>query len=146
MKKILLAIIGITTGFMIGFLTEPTPQYYQDTKVIVPENDRHFMEVTPLYSVSAYNVGDVSQNDDNPCLGAWGDDLCNILSQGGTVCANNYYPWGTKLYVEGYGTCVVMDKMNSRYGKYYIDIAFPSDQKQQALNWGRRDIIIKTNN
>ena len=135
----------ITIGFIIWFIvfiTTPTPSYYQETTINVPRI-ACVSPVAEIYSVSAYNVGDINQNWGDPCIGAWGDDLCTLLQQGALICANNHYPRGTKLHVEGYGTCTVLDRMNSRYGKYYIDIAMPLDKKQEALNWGRRDILIK---
>src|SRR6056297_1692576 len=131
-----LALIGITIGYILGFvsyITAPSPDYSSSSVVQVPRT-QETQEPVPVYSVSAYNLGDVNQTDDSPCIGAWGDNLCSLLAIGKQTCANNHYPKGTILDIEGYGTCVVMDRMNSRYGKYDVDIAFPKDQKQEALN------------
>lgn len=141
MKPILITILVLLILSFVYLITKPTPSYHQKTSINVPHT-ACINPVSEVYSVSAYNLGDPYQNWGDPCIGAWGDNLCTLLEQGTLICANNYYPKWTKLHIEGYGTCVVLDKMNSRYDKYYVDIAMPLDKKQEALNWGRRDILI----
>ncbi len=114
-----------------------------ETLISPPEpNEDESLTVSELYEVSAYNVGDINQCWGDPCIGAFGDNVCDLVAQGVGVCANNYYPKGTKMYIEGYGECTVLDRMNSRYGKYHIDIAYSFEEKQRALEWGRRQIIV----
>lgn len=66
--------------------------------------------------VTAYNSVPW-QTDDTPCIGAQGTDICAYLEAGSDSCAANFLPLGTVIEVEGLGTCVVRDRMNSRY--YY---------------------------
>ncbi|MFA6130802.1 MAG: hypothetical protein WC730_00870 [Patescibacteria group bacterium] len=66
--------------------------------------------------VTAYNSV-TWQTDSTPCIGAQGTDICSFLDEGSNTCAANFVPLGTKLHVEGLGTCVVRDRMNDRY--YY---------------------------
>lgn len=67
-------------------------------------------------TVTAYNSVP-EQTDDTPCIGAQGTDICEIYAAGENVCAANFVPLGTKLEVEGLGTCIVRDRMNARYTK-----------------------------
>ena len=95
--------------------------------------------------LTMYNVGDVAQTDDTPCIGASGDDLCKMIAQGINVCAFNKLPLRTKVFIKGQGECIVLDRTAKRYSDR-IDWALPKDQKQKALNWGIRNIeysIIK---
>lgn len=103
------------------------------------------IEVKDKIIVSAYNVGDFSQTDDTPCIGAFGDNLCELLNKGIQPVASNYFPYKTKLYLEGIGEVIVLDRMHSRYYKK-LDIAMGKNKKQEAINFGTKTlsyIIIK---
>jgi len=61
----------------------------------------------------------------------------------GTIAADaSRYPFGTKMYVPGYGWGVVHDRGSAIKGDH-IDIFF--EDRDDALEWGRRylDIIIE---
>lgn len=74
-----------------------------------------------IFQVSAYNSVP-GQTDSTPCLSASGENICELHEDGLGICASNDYPFGTALFVEGLGNCVVLDRMNSRYtGKSRID-------------------------
>jgi len=92
--------------------------------------------------ITAYNVGVVAQNDQSPCIGATGSDLCEELAQGNQICAANFVPLETVIYIEGWGKCVVRDRMNSRY-QNRVDIAFPADQIAEALQFGKQNLLVK---
>ncbi len=66
--------------------------------------------------VTAYNSVP-EQTDATPCIGAQGTDICKIYESGENVCAANFVPLGTKLEIDGLGTCIVRDRMNARYTK-----------------------------
>jgi 3D (Asp-Asp-Asp) domain-containing protein len=91
--------------------------------------------------VTAYNVGDVAQTDDEPCIDASNTDICKALDKGERRCAANFIPLGTFIYIEGYGDCVVTDRMNRRYQKH-VDIAMKKHEKRKALDFGRRTLFI----
>ena len=59
--------------------------------------------------VTAYNVGDPKQTHSKPCIGARGDNLCSLVTRGVNVCAANFVPLGSKLYVDKFGECIVVD-------------------------------------
>lgn len=92
-------------------------------------------------SVTAYNAGDIYQTDSTPCISANGEDICKALDRGYKRCAANFVPFGTLLTIEDYGTCVVTDRMNSRYF-YRVDIAMKYSEKQQAREWGHKVLKI----
>ena len=92
-----------------------------------------------LRQVTAY-TSHVAQTDSTPCIGATGANLCHLfLDDKMSICAANFVPLGTSLYVDGYGECVVIDRMNKRHGQR-VDIYMGYDI-EKALNWG-----IKTKN
>jgi len=95
-----------------------------------------------IRTVSAYNAGDIYQTDGDPCIAANGEDICKALALGYKRCAANFVPFGTILEIEGWGECMVVDRMNSRYPQN-VDIAMSYDQKPEALKFGRRKLTVK---
>ena len=85
--------------------------------------------------VSAYNVGVRAQTDEFPCIGATGRDLCRLILEGLKVCAANFVELQTILNIEGYGECVVLDRMNPRFA-HRVDIAMSEDEVEKALEFG----------
>ena len=85
--------------------------------------------------VTAYNVGVRGQTSDRPCLGATGKNLCRLVAQGLKVCAANFVDHETILNIEGYGECVVLDRMNRRFA-HRVDIAMRKDEVDRALEFG----------
>ncbi len=60
----------------------------------------------------------------------------------GTIAADTkYYPFGTRMYVPGYGWGVVADRGGAIKGPKRIDLFF--DSHQQALEWGRRTVEVQ---
>lgn len=92
--------------------------------------------------ISAYNAGDVNQCDSDPCTAANGENICLALERGYKRCAANFVPFGTILEIEGYGECMVVDRMNSRYPNG-VDIAMKYSDKAKALQFGRRSLNVK---
>ncbi|MBN1515186.1 3D domain-containing protein [Candidatus Sumerlaeota bacterium] len=63
------------------------------------------------------------------------------LPHDGTIAADTrYYPFGTEMYVEGYGWGVVEDRGSAIQGPERIDLYHKSHR--QALRWGRRKIDV----
>jgi len=61
-------------------------------------------------------------------------------AQTGTIAADTrIYPFGTVMYVEGYGYGRVEDRGGDIKGQH-IDLYFPSHR--QALQWGRRNARV----
>ena len=59
----------------------------------------------------------------------------------GTIAADTkYYPFGTVMYVPGYGYGVVEDRGGAIKGPNRIDLWYPSHK--QALNWGRKTVKV----
>ena len=95
--------------------------------------------------LSMYNAGDVAQTDSSPCIGASGDNICELIEQNICVCAFNQVPLRTILFIDGFGECIVLDRTAKKYAER-IDLALSKNQKQQALNWGLQKVnyrIIK---
>lgn len=93
--------------------------------------------------ISAYNLV-AYQTDLDFCVGAYGDNLCQLLDQGVKIVANNCLPKNTEVEIEGLGRFVVLDRKNSRYGCEWFDIAMPGDKVIEAIQFGVQDrnIII----
>ena len=94
-----------------------------------------------IREVTAYNVGDPAQTDDSPCIGASGQDLCKLVDQGVKVCAANFVPLGSKLYVQNVGECLVLDKMAEKHPNR-VDVAMKTAEKQRALKFGLQRLEV----
>jgi len=74
------------------------------------------------------------QTDSEPCISASGKDICAMFERGINVCATNNVPFGTKIKIDGLGTCEVWDRMSRKYPNR-IDWFFGNDV-QTAKNFG----------
>lgn len=92
-----------------------------------------------VMEISAYNLVE-EQCDNSPLIGAFGDNLMELMDQGIQVCASNAFSKGTRLQIQGFGKCVVMDRMNSKY-KNHVDICMGMNI-EQALSFGRRNLKV----
>jgi hypothetical protein len=64
-----------------------------------------------------------------------------FLPEDGTLAADTrYYPFGTRIYVPGYGYGVVEDRGGAIKGQYRLDAYFKSHGK--ALKWGRQKLTV----
>jgi len=64
-----------------------------------------------------------------------------LLPRDGTIAADTrYYPFGTRMFVPGYGWGVVEDKGGAIKGPGRIDLYFSSHT--EALQWGRRKVRV----
>lgn len=60
----------------------------------------------------------------------------------GTIAADTrYYPFGTRMYVPGYGWGVVADRGSAIKGPGRIDLYFESHR--EALGWGRKKVKVQ---
>ncbi len=117
------------------------------SKIMTVDEEAGFMENPTsglVREVSAYNVGVRRQTSDHPCLGATGENLCRLIARGFKVCAANFVDPETILHIEGYGECVVLDRMNRRF-PHRVDIAMRKDEIDTALEFGiqRRYVEVK---
>jgi 3D (Asp-Asp-Asp) domain-containing protein len=59
----------------------------------------------------------------------------------GTIAADTrYYPFGTRIYVPGYGQGVVHDRGGAITGPARLDLFYPSHR--QANRWGRQTVTV----
>ncbi len=91
--------------------------------------------------VTAYNIGDPKQTHSRPCIGASGDNLCDLVKRGVNVCAANFVPLGSKLYVEKWGECVVLDKINARF-RNRVDLAMEKSEYDRAVKFGVQRLTV----
>jgi len=109
----------------------------------VSADDRMFIvKHQTIRYVTAYNAGDERQTDDTPCISADNSNICERLERGEKVCAANFVPLGTHLYVDKVGVCTVTDRMNRRY-KNRVDIAMPKGNYKEALTFGRQKLMVR---
>ena len=94
-----------------------------------------------IRDVSAYNVGIKAQTDQSPCIGASGDNLCELLEQGVKVCAANFVPLYIKLYIQNFGECIVLDRMNARNPEM-VDIAMRTGEIKRAKKFGVQKLKV----
>ncbi len=65
-----------------------------------------------------------------------------FLPEKGTIAADtNYYPFGTEMFVPGYGWGIVEDRGAAIKGPSRIDLYFNSHR--DALRWGRRKVNVE---
>jgi hypothetical protein len=65
-----------------------------------------------------------------------------FLPHDGTIAADtNYYPFGTRMHVPGYGWGVVEDRGGAIKGPNRLDLYM--DDHNEALLWGRRRVGVK---
>ncbi len=65
-----------------------------------------------------------------------------LLPKDGTIAADTkYYPFGTRMYVPGYGWGRVEDRGGAIKGPDRIDLFFNSHQ--EAIRWGRRRVNVE---
>ena len=65
----------------------------------------------------------------------------SLLPEDGTIAADtSYYPFGTRMYVPGWGWGRVEDRGGAIKGPDRIDLYF--DSHQDALVWGRRRVAV----
>ena len=63
------------------------------------------------------------------------------FQQDGTIAADTaYYPFGTRMYIPGYGWGMVEDRGGAIKGPTRIDLYY--DSHQDALIWGRRKLKV----
>lgn len=123
-------------------ISAPKDQQEPEIKTVDKKVIKQTVDSARVRAISAYNAGDIYQTDGDPCTAANGEDICAALAAGYKRCAANFVPFGTVLEIEGYGQCLVVDRMNSRYPQN-VDIAMPYDQKAEALKFGRRQLMVK---
>ena len=64
-----------------------------------------------------------------------------LVPQDGTIAADTaHYPFGTRMYVPGYGWGTVEDRGGAIKGPERIDIFY--DSHREALQWGRRKVHV----
>ena len=65
-----------------------------------------------------------------------------LLPEDGTIAADTrYHPFGTRMYVPGYGWGVVEDRGGAIKGPLRIDLY--KDSHRDALEWGRRKVPVR---
>jgi hypothetical protein len=65
-----------------------------------------------------------------------------LLPRAGTVAADtDYYPFGTRVDVPGYGRGVVEDRGSAIKGPRRLDVYFSSHKR--ARRWGRRSVDVR---
>jgi len=149
-KDTIILLGAIATAFILAFIIvsfedhtiyidngeiEETPEFNPcDLKEVVCEDETEWITA----EASAY-TSRVEECDDSPCISANGMNICEY---NGCIVANNSLKLNSYVEVEGFGKCLVADRMNRRYGKNNMDIYFGKDLKK-ALKFGRRNIKYK---
>ena len=151
MKRTILLTFMITAVFfwMGSGIDVPVPSTpWAGSEIMTADNPARFVE-NPIpgriREVTAYNVGVRGQTSDDPCIGATGQDLCRLVARGLKICAANFVDPETILNIEGYGECVVLDRMHRRFA-HRVDIAMRKDEVYRALEFGiqRRQVEVIT--
>jgi 3D (Asp-Asp-Asp) domain-containing protein len=137
---ILIITFGLTTPLTVLIAAKQfKTMSYQALNVNKPIN----VNVGTVRKVTAYNVGDPKQTDSRPCIRARGDNLCNLVKRGVNVCAANFVPLGSKLYVNKFGECIVLDKLKAGFGNR-VDLAMKKSEYDRAVKFGvQRLNVIK---
>ena len=153
--KIIVGVIAISylSGFIWseGIKTREEIENIVNSQIVNSNQQKELITIEVLEEtireVTAYNVGDVYQTDDSPCIGAYSKvNLCEEVGRGRNVCASNFVPLGTKLLIEGANgwsfECIVWDRMNSRFTDR-VDIAMNLWEKDRAIKFGLQRLSVK---
>ncbi len=95
---------------------------------------------TPML-VTGYDNGYESTGK-NPGDPGYGITANGTVAGPGTIAAPPNYPYGTQMYIPGYGSGTVEDRGGAIQGSH-IDIWFPS--AQDAINWGAQHLNVQVN-
>ncbi len=106
----------------------------EDKAELIDVNNGTIREITMFNSLP-------EQTDDTPCISADGTNICEVDYN---VCATNAFPFGTKLYVDGLGECIVKDRMNTRY-RNAVDFYAGMDV-ERAKKFGRQNLLVSVLN
>lgn len=64
------------------------------------------------------------------------------FSRDGTIAADTrYYPFGTRMYIDGYGYGIVEDRGGAIKGPNRLDLFYRSHS--EALQWGRQQVMVR---
>jgi 3D (Asp-Asp-Asp) domain-containing protein len=151
MKITVLVASGIASIFLMiapAFESSESPHPGIDPKLMTDDIDAEPVEIpTPghVREVTAYNVGVREQTSDAPCVGAAGINLCRLVARGLKICAANFVALETILHIEGYGECIVLDRMHRRFVDR-VDIAMKRNEVDRAIEFGvqRRYVRVKS--
>ena len=110
--------------------------------LLIPRTPADKVISETIREVTAYNVGDPSQNDSDPCIAASGENICAALTAGAKRCAANFVALGTRLDIENFGICTVTDRMNARY-RNRVDVAMELWEKRKAIEFGLQKLRVK---
>jgi len=127
-----------STYFFTQEVQEPESYVLQITEEIEPTSEEETKELLGLYRITAYCscekcCGEWAKNrPDGIVKGAMGVELTPGISAASTL------PFGTKLYIEGYGEVVVQDRMANwvveKYDGKVVDVYF--NDHEEACNFG----------
>jgi 3D (Asp-Asp-Asp) domain-containing protein len=134
LRAFVIAVVFLWIGSGIDVTAPLTPGVGSG---IMTVNQAGFVENSTsglVREVTAYNVGMRGQTSDEPCIRATGKNLCRLVAKGLKICAANFVDPETILNIEGYGECIVLDRMNRRFA-HRVDIAMRKDEVDRALEF-----------
>lgn len=144
-----LAILTIPLAILTAGLALQNPDNGQNlatAAIVIPKRENVPAEAekaqdAPMWrTVTAYNPVP-GQTDGDPCRSANGTDICAGMARGEHYVATNELPFGTKVQISG-EIYTVVDRTNSRYA-YRYDIAFPADQIEKAIEFGKKTLQVE---
>ena len=134
-------ILGI---FVFNVISEPVVQPYLYGVKTSPEaiSEAKIAENNPFEVfigerlIKAYSPS-IDENHGNPCVGAWGDNLCEMLVNGDYPVATNEFTHATKLLINDI-IYIVSD--TTPYDDNRIEIFMAS--KNEAKDWGNKYLDV----
>ena len=94
------------------------------------------IRVPLMLEVSGYTSTE-AQTDGDPCIASDMSNICTRKAHGELLCAaSRNFPLGTRVHVEGLGTCTVVDYMNERY-VMHVDWYFGQDAEGENVRYRR---------
>jgi 3D (Asp-Asp-Asp) domain-containing protein len=137
----LMAVLGVLAN--VNLLAVYSPE---SADIIISEGRVHRSSLLESvnYSVrhvTAYNVGDRYQTDKSPCVSATNENVCRVVARGGKICAANFVPLNSYLYIQNYGICRVADRMSRRF-ENRVDIAMEAKLKKRARKFGVENLEV----
>lgn len=139
----------IFSAFKVGSadVTQETEQTVQHDIILIEPTPTAEPDYTDLgtYTITGYCACE-------KCCGKWAQNRPNGIVYGaegtelisGVSVANNGFPFGTRLFIEGWGEVVVQDRtagwVNDKYNGKILDIYF--DSHEQAAEFAKREMNV----
>lgn len=137
LRTLWLVVIISTLALILSSLISSYAQASEAQKAGLPKASNGKREVKVITGFNSTP----EQTDEEPCLSANGENICELYKSGSNSCASSL-PFGTRLYIQGLGECIVRDRLAVKYAQR-IDWYFGGKERiNAARSFGKKKILV----